>query len=583
MVPKNVSVTKPVAGLALKLASPVIFVDSLTATMTTVRLALLGLSLFISLAAWAQHADHARPDAEVGDQAPLLNGLGNLQHSVSTTNADAQRYFNQGLMLLYGFNHLEAERSFKNAAQLDPKLAMAYWGQALALGANINDPITDDREARAQSAISKAIELKPNASEKDQAYIDALATRYSDAPDKDRKALDRAYADAMEQVAQKYPDDPDAAALYADALMNTMPWDYYLSGGEPKPETRKLLSTLEATIQKFPGHPGADHLYIHAVETAHPEKAIASADRLLTYAPAAGHLVHMPSHIYILVGRYADASRANELAVKADQSYITQCRVQGFYPVSYYPHNWHFLAMSSMMEGRSAVALNAARETAAAVPADLSGVPVWGNPFPAVPLYAMARFGKWDDILAYPKPAQSMRFSRGIWHYARGLAWARRHKFAEAETALSSLLATRQDPELQEYMAGANSAARQLEIAEQVLRGEMAAERKDYPNAISFLRKAVALQDSLTYNEPEDWYFPARHSLGAVLLTANRPAQAEQVYRDDLKKNPENGWSLFGLAASLKAQKKSADAADAQRRFEKAWARADVKLKASRF
>jgi tetratricopeptide (TPR) repeat protein len=291
----------------------------------------------------------------------------------------------------------------------------------------------------------------------------------------------------------------------------------------------------------------------------------------------------MPSHIYILVGRYADASRANELAVKADQSYITQCRVQGFYPLSYYPHNWHFLAMSSMMEGRSAVALNAARETAAAVPTDLSGVPVWGNPFPAVPLYAMARFGKWDDILAYPKPPQAMRFSRGIWHYARGLAWARRHKFAEAETALNSLVVTRQDPELQEYIAGANSAARQLEIADHVLRGELAAERKDYATGISFLRQAVALQDSLTYNEPEDWYFPVRHSLGAVLLAAGRPEQAEQVYRDDLKRNPENGWALFGLTASLKAQKKPVEAADAQRRFEKAWARADVKLKASRF
>ena len=552
--------------------------------MTTVPFAVLAmLSLFVSAAGWAQHAGHSAPDVEVGDKAPLLDGLGSLQHPVSTTNADAQRYFNQGLMLLYGFNHLEAERSFRHAAQLDPNLAMAYWGQAFALGANINDPISDDREARARAAINKAIELKPNASENERAYIDALATRYSDGPGEDRKALDRAYADAMEQVAQKYPDDPDAAVLYADALMNTMPWDYYLPGGEPKPDTRKLLSTLETTIQKFPGHPGADHLYIHAVETAHPEKAIPSADRLLSYAPAAGHLVHMPSHIYILVGRYADASRANELAIKADSSYITQCRVQGFYPVSYYPHNWHFLAMASMMEGRSAVALNAARQTAAVTPADLSGVPPWGNPFPVVPLYAMARFGRWDDILAYPKPAQSMRFSRGIWHYARGLAWARRHKFTEAETALSSLVAIRQDPELQEYMAGANSAARQLEIAEHVLRGEIAAERKDYATASSFLRQAVALQDSLTYNEPEDWYFAVRHSLGAVLLAANQPAQAEQVYRDDLKKNPENGWALFGLTASLKAQKKSPDAAEAQRRFEKAWARADVKLKASRF
>src|SRR5262249_23803839 len=321
---------------------------------------------------WAQHAGHARPNVDVGDQAPLMQGLGNFEHPVSTTNAPAQRLVNQGLMLLYGFNHLEAERSFKHAAQLDPNLAIAYWGQAFALGANINDPITDDREARAQAAINKAIELKPHASEKEQAYIDALASRYSDAPDKDRKALDRAYADAMEQVAQKYRDDPDAAALYADALMNTMPWDYYQADGEPKPDTRKLLSTLEAVLEKFPGHPGADHLYIHAVETAHPERGVASADRLLTYAPAAGHLVHMPSHIYMLVGRYADASRANELAVKADQSYITQCRVQGFYPVSYFPHNWHFLAMASAMEGRSVVALNAARETAAVTPPDLS-------------------------------------------------------------------------------------------------------------------------------------------------------------------------------------------------------------------
>jgi tetratricopeptide (TPR) repeat protein len=239
--------------------------------------------------------------------------------------------------------------------------------------------------------------------------------------------------------------------------------------------------------------------------------------------------------------------------------------------------------MASMMEGRSAVALNAAGETAAATPADLSGVPPWGNPFPVVPLFAMARFGRWDDILAYPKPVQSMRFSRGIWHYARGLAWARRHKFKEAETALNSLVTMRQDQELKEYIAGANSAARQLELAEHILRGELAFERKDYAMAISFLRQAVALQDAFTYNEPEDWYYPVRHSLGAVLLAAGRTEEAERVYRDDLKKNPENGWALYGLAASLKAQKKSADAADAQRRFEKAWARADVKLKASRF
>lgn len=588
MVPKNVSATAvapfPVCKSGVQTHHPGIFIDSLTTNMTAIRFAFLALFWLLgSVAVSAQHGDHARPDVEVGDKAPLLDGLGNLQHSVSTTNADAQRYFNQGLILLYGFNHVEAERSFKHAARLDPNLAMAYWGQAFALGANINDPITDDREAQAQAAINKAIELKPNASEKERAYIDALAARYSNEPDKDRKPLDRAYADAMEQVAQKFPEDPDAAVLYADALMNTMPWDYYLPGGEPKPDTRKLLSTLETVIEKFPRHPGADHLYIHAVETAHPDKAVASADRLLTYAPAAGHLVHMPSHIYILVGRYADASRSNELAIKADQSYITQCRVQGFYPVSYYPHNWHFLAMASMMEGRSAVALNAARETAAATPADLSGVPVWGNPFPAVPLFAMARFGKWDDILAYPKPAMSLRYSRGIWHYARGLAWARRRKFTEAETALNSLSVLRQDPELQEYIAGANSAARQLEISENVLRGELAAERKDYATAISSLRKAVSLQDSLTYNEPEDWYYPVRHSLGAVLLAAGRPEQAELVYREDLKQHPENGWALYGLTASLKTQRKSAEAADAQRRFEQAWARADVKLNASRF
>ncbi len=547
-------------------------------------LALIALAFCAPATSWAQHAGHARPNnADVGDNAPLFEGLGNLQHPVSTNNAEAQRYFNQGLMLLYAFNHLEAERSFRHAAQLDPNLAIAYWGQAFALGANINDPITDDREARAFDAIAKAIELKPQASEKDAAYIDALATRYSKDSDKDRKALDRAYADAMEQVAQKYPDDPDAAVLFADALMNTMPWDYYLPGGEPKPDTRKLLSTLESVIEKHRGHPGADHLYIHAVETAHPQSAIESADRLMTYAPAAGHLVHMPSHIYMLVGRYADASRANELAVKADQSYITQCRVQGFYPVSYFPHNWHFLAMASIMEGRSAVALNAARETAAVTPPDLAGVPPWGNPFPAVPLFTMARFGKWDEILTYPKPEQSMRFSRGIWHYARGLAWARRRNFKAAEAALDALAAIRQDPELKEYIAGANSAGKLLEIAEHVLRGELAAERKQYDKASGFLRQAVALQDGLTYNEPEDWYYPVRHSLGAVLLAAGRPDQAEQVYRDDLKKNPENGWALYGLAASLKAQKKSTDAADAQRRFEKAWARADVKLKASRF
>ncbi|HWR34820.1 MAG TPA: hypothetical protein VN622_02980 [Clostridia bacterium] len=532
-------------------------------------------------------AQHHVPDADpamVQSKAPLLDNIGNLHHVVSTENKLAQRYFDQGLTLAYGFNHMEAERSFLNAAGLDPRLAMAYWGQALALGPNINDPQPAEREKRAHAAIQKAIARRENASDKERAFIDALGKRYSDAPGIDRKLRDQQYAIAMQAVAKAYPDDPDALTLYADALMNVMPWDYYLPDGTPKPDTSKAIDAVERAMKLAPNHPGANHLYIHLVEPSQsPDRAVPSAEKLETLVPVAGHLVHMPAHIYMRVGRYADAVHSNEMAIVADEAYLAQCRAQGIYPLGYYPHNLHFLAFALMMDGRREASLAAARKVQGRVPHDMKEVPAWGNVFYSVPVFAMARFGQWQLLLAQPQPPANMPFAQGIWHYGRGLAFARTNQLKAAARELPQVRQIQKLPAMKDYVAGANQATQLLELAALVLEGEMAAARKDYRQSIACLERAVAVQDSLKYNEPEDWYYPVRHTLGAVLLEARKPAEAERIYREDLKRNRENGWSLFGLAQSLRAQGKAEEAVQVEQRYKKTWERADVKLTATRF
>jgi tetratricopeptide (TPR) repeat protein len=513
--------------------------------------------------------------------APELSGLGTLHMTVSTANARAQRFFNQGMRLLYAFNHAEAMRAFRESARLDPAMPMAYWGQAVALGPNLNAPMTSENGRAAYAAIRAAKERASHSSARERALIDALSRRYT-AEDGERAALDRAYAEAMRDVAERFPDDPDVGTLYADAQMNTMPWDYWQKDGSPKPETARVLSKLESVLARHPDHPGALHYHIHLLEASNdPDRAEPSADRLGPLMPAAGHMVHMPAHIYIRVGRYADAAETNERAIRADEDYLAQCQAQGLYPVSYYPHNLHFLWAAATLEGRRAVAVDAARRVAAKVPHHHAGALAWTADFPVTPLLAYARFGLWQEALTEPSPPATEPYAIGIWHYARGMAFVARNQLDRAAIELAALkrLFTHEafSSTLKDLPLLTN-----LQIASRLVEGELAARQGHVDAAVRALMEAVAIEDGLPYSEPPIWHHPVRQVIGAVLLEAERPAEAEAVYREDLKRFRENGWSLFGLMESLKAQGRQAEAAEAQRRYERAWARADIALTSSR-
>jgi tetratricopeptide (TPR) repeat protein len=433
--------------------------------------------------------------------------------------------------------------------------------------------------------IQKAIAHKKNASEKEKAYIDALANRYSGEEKPDRTALDLAYAGAMRELRDRYPDDLDIATLYAEAVMDLRPWNYWTRDMQPYPETAEVLKVLESVLARNPNHPGAIHLYIHSVELARPQFAEAAAERLWTLAPGAGHLVHMPSHIFRRIGRYADASRSNQDAIFADEDYITQCRAQGVYPLAYYPHNIHFLWDSATMEGRSHIAIEAARKSASRIPEGAwREVPLL-HQFLVAPLFAYTRFGEWDFILNESRPPQDSPFWTGIWHYARGMAMTATGKLNEANQELDGLRSIAAQKSLDGFRVtfSRNGAKAILEIAVEVLAGELAAKHGDYEQAIARLHRAVLLEDNLIYNEPPDWHVPVRQSLGAVLLEAGRAPEAEAVYWQDLGLNRENGWSLFGLMQSLRAQGKEEQAVMIEKRFKKAWNQADVTLTASRF
>lgn len=524
-----------------------------------------------------------QPAAERTEGAPLFKQLGSHHHTITTANPQAQRFFDQGLILVFAFNHPEAIRSFQEAARLDPQCAMAWWGVALAYGPNINQPMPDEAVGPAWEALQKALQLAPNASDQERAYIEALALRYLPQPPKDRAKLDLAYADAMRQVAQRYPDDLDAQTLFAEALMDTMPWEYWTKEGQPKPATREVLASLETVLAKDPDHPGANHYYIHAVEASpNPERALASAHRLGNIAPDAGHLVHMPAHIYLRLGMYHDATLANERAIAADQSYISQCAAQGYYPKLYVPHNIHFLWYATSMEGRSQEAMAAARQTSEYVSKQGCCVVEKTAQFP-LPLLTMIRFGQWEAVLEEAKPAADNLYAVAIWHYGRGLALAAKGRFEEARRQQADLHTLATGEEARKLDEPFFPGTKVLGVMEKVLAGEIAARQGSFEQAIPMLRQAAQLEDELPYMEPPYWYIPVRQVLGAVLLEANRPAEAEAVYREDLKRHPENGWSLFGLLASLRDQGKSAEADEVQQRFRRAWAHADVMLTASRF
>ena len=516
-----------------------------------------------------------------GATAPRLQRLGNHKFPVSTKNTQAQLFMNQGLNLSYAFNHAEAGRAYREAARLDPNLAMAYWGEALALGPNINAPMDPASEPKALEAI-KAIALKARATPRERALIDALKFRYNGRAE-DRVANDRAYADAMRKVHLQFPNDNDIAMLYVEAVMDLRPWGYWTRDGTPYERTSEIVALTEKVMKQNPNHPGALHLYIHLMEAYEPYKAEPAADRLLTLMPAAGHMVHMPAHIYQRVGRYADAAKSNELAIAADEDYITQCRAQGLYPMAYYPHNLHFLWFAATADGRSKLAIDSARKAASKVDDEtLKAVPLLAG-FRVVPYFALTRFGKWDEMLAEPEPPAFSAYMRGQWHYARGTAFVGKGDIEKADDELEKLNEIMADKSLDAPLFSPNTGRAILSIAQEVLSGEIAAAKKNFDAAVAHLERAVRLEDALVYTEPSEFHYPPRHALGAILLAANRPAEAETVYWEDLRRNRENGWALYGLHQALKAQNKSDEAALVEARLKKAWARADVTLSASRF
>jgi tetratricopeptide (TPR) repeat protein len=552
------------------------------------------LSAFVIIAIAAGCQPEAVTAAESGQQAstqasklgaPLFEGLGSYQRDVTTKNELVRRYFNQGMVFTYGFNHAEAARSFREAARLDPQCAACWWGVALVLGPNINLPMMETDNAEAYAASQKAASLARKASPVERALIQALTKRYAKNPPADRSDLDRAYANAMRQVAQQFPNDADVLTLFAESLMDLSPWNYWLPDGTPRDATREVLQALEKAIELNPEHPGALHYYIHATEQVMPEKAVDAADKLWHLAPAAGHLVHMPSHIYIRVGRYHDAVLANLEAGKADQRYIAQCNVQGFYPLLYHPHNWHFVWAASVFEGNREQALAAAAEADHLMHGYSQDDEMFGpvvQHFALTPLFAAVRFAQWDRIDAMQKPDPKLIYPTAMWHQARGSAFASRGDFEAAERERAEVAKLLANPELEKVQISPNNNARQVvAVAERMLAGDIAARRKDYSAAIAALKEAVRNEDALGYNEPEDWHYPVRQMLGAVLLEAGKPAEAVVVYEEDLKKHPENGWSLFGLEKALRQLGKTQEADAVKKRFEAAWKYADVELKES--
>lgn len=510
--------------------------------------------------------------------------VGDLHHPITTSSEKAQRYFDQGMTLAFGFNHDAAIRSFRQAAREDPSCAICFWGVALAFGPNINMPMGPEAEAQAIEAIHAALERIGGASAKERAYIEALATRYGSEPLADRGHREAAYAESMRELHRLYPEDLDAAVLFAESLMMLSPWDYWTADKQPRAHTLELVSTLEAVQVVDPNHLGANHFYIHAVEDPYPQRAEAAADRLAAAAPEnTGHLIHMPSHIFWRVGRYAEASEINQRAAASDEDFFSWCQSQGIYDADYYPHNLHFLWAAASTEGRSDLAITTARRLAVAItPEKLARFPHIEAYLPT-PLFALARFGRWDDILGLSQPQQGGAYTQGIWHYVHGLALLRDGNFADAESELGVVAAAADSQAMKELGFVVSPAATLLQLAALHLRGELQAARAQYDASIATLEEAVRVQDALPYTEPPPWYFPMRHALGAVLLNAGRPGDADAVYRADLEAFPKNGWALFGLSVSLKAQGKHAEAGLVANGFQNAWRAADVRIPASRF
>lgn len=526
----------------------------------------------------AQDLDHF-PAASDTVATPLYDNLGTLHHAITTDSPLSQKYFDQGLRLTYAFNHDEAIKSFKEGIRHDSTCAMCYWGIAYALGANINLPMDTAAAAPAYQASQQALEYSGNVTPNERAYIEALTKRYSSDPTTDRARLDSAWAKAIGQVSRKYPKDDDAGALYAEALMDLRPWNYWTNGGKPKaPSTLEQLAVAERVLKRSPDHPGACHFYIHAIEASrNARKALACAQRLGTLMPGAGHLVHMPTHIYIKLGRWDLAAENNAHAVHVDEGYILAQHPTGVYPTGYYPHNYHVMWYALNMLGRSEDAIDVARKLISIVPAEVvRQIPSFESYSPTL-LYTLARFSRWDQILQQPAPPADLRYTTGAWHYVRGLAYTAQGNLDSAAVERDSLVAIAEATPAALHISQ-NSVKVVLGLAQSHLAGEIAARQGQTEEAVLQLKRAVGEEDELTYDEPPAWYLPIRQRLGAVLLAAGRPKDAEKIFKQDLEHRPENGWSLHGLLQALRAQNRTKDAALVEARFEKAWARADVQL-----
>jgi tetratricopeptide (TPR) repeat protein len=512
-------------------------------------------------------------------RTPIYDNLGSYHMAITVRSPVAQQYFDQGLRLTYGFNHDEAIKSYTEGISQDSTCAMCWWGIAYALGPNINVPMDTAAVPAAWEALRHAVRLAPRVSPREQAYIKALGARYAPEPVANRAPLDSAWALAIGQVARRYPKDDDAATLYAEALMDLRPWNYWTNAGKPlAPSTLDQLAVLERVTRRNPNHPGACHFYIHAIEASNDAaKAVPCADRLGSLMPGAGHLVHMPTHIYIRLGRWDEAVEHNQTAVHVDQEYLDARHPTGVYPIGYVPHNYHVMWEALSMTGRSAEALSAARTIAEKVPPDVvRTIPPLEYYTPTV-FFTLARFSRWDESLAEPAPPSDLRYSTGIWYYMRGLAFAAKNQLDSARVSRDSIAAIG-GAIPPEQTANLNSSKALLHVAERSLSADLAARGGRADEAVTIIRQGIEAEDNLIYDEPTAWVMPLRQQLGALLLAGRRYRDAELAFRQDLVRFPDNGWSLHGLADALRAQGRTPEADQAAARFKRVWAKADVKL-----
>lgn len=504
---------------------------------------------------------------------PLYDDLGILTYPITVSNPLAQRYFDQGLRLTYAFNHAEARRAFREAQRLDQHCAMCYWGEAFVLGPNINAPMEEEAEHPAVTAITKAQALAPRANARAQALIHALAKRYAADPKTERAALNRAYAEAMTDATRRFPDDPEIAVLSIDAIMNLAPWDYWeVDGKTPKGQIGEAIRTAEHVLVTHPDHPGAIHLYIHLTEASTtPERAEPYANRLAALMPGAGHLVHMGSHTFFRVGRYEDSTEANKAAVKADEAYLAQGKAEGIYPYAYYPHNIHFVIVSAHMTGDGKTALEYVQRLEGKIPDALAEKVGLVQPIKAAPYFAHAQFSPPETILALPAPGAPLPFVKAMWHYARGIALVTQSNFAQAQREAAHMAELQRKADFSALLAAAIPAADIIQLARHVLEGRLALAQGNAERAIKEFQVAVSIQDSLAYMEPPYWYYPVRQSLGAALLIAGKPAEAEQAFQQSLVHVPNNGWALYSLMKAQQAQSHEAAAQETAKRLQQAW------------